>query len=186
MQTVDSHCSITMLFPLSIPFLVIPTTLLAFQTANKRGSPTFRLSKTVDFTLFKSSPKPSAKWRCPWTCPLKQCSKAQLQLKNNRWLVCTTVACHLEELSIFAQRTHSLTWKHSVQLAEKQRDRQFEGRRGFPLPKSLLVWVISLTLPVSCLQSSQLQVISENSLPREDRMAPFTWNTILHQRVLIS
>lgn len=119
LQAVDSHCSTTRLFPLSIPFLVIPTVLLAFQTANKRGSPTFRLPRTVDFALFKSSPKPSAKCRCPSTCPLKQCSEAQLQLKNNRRLVCTTVAHHLEEPSTSAKRTHSLTWKHSVQPTER-------------------------------------------------------------------
>lgn len=157
LQTVESHCSTTGLFPLSVPFLVIPT----ISSLKSKISVEVLLSgypKTVHFTLFKSSPKPSAKWRCPWTCPLKQCSEAQLQLKNNRWLVCTPVPHHLEELGIFTKRTHSLTWKHSVQLTEKQRDWQFEGRRGFPLPK--IIVRLSYLSYLTCLMFTKLSVTS--------------------------
>lgn len=50
---------------LSIPFLLSPTILFAFQTAECR-SPILRLFNTiVVFTLLKTSLKPTAKLRCP-------------------------------------------------------------------------------------------------------------------------
>lgn len=139
-------------------------------------------------------------WKAPWN-PLQNWDVLEPVLSSNAarhscslGMTDDSAAQHWlliwRALNTLAKKDPFLGPKHWMQLMEKQGDQQVKHKGRFSPPKTVpvpnaLSYLSLNTWSVSCLHSSQLQIISENSLTRDNRMAPFTRNIILQQGIFI-